>query len=94
MSRGGGSLNDVQRVLLGAVLAFGAVLPAAAQCSMCKESLKEEEAAPLASGFRVTIYGMILVPFALAGAIVFAIVRGERKAAAARAAAAPRQPTV
>lgn len=79
----------MKRILLGAVLAFGVALPAAAQCSMCKESLKEEEAAPLAKGLRVTIYGMILVPFALAGAIIFAIVRGERKAAADRAAKPP-----
>jgi len=73
-------------VLLTLAIAFIAAAPAMAQCSMCKESLKEEEAAPLALGFKFTIYGMIATPFLLAAGIIFMIVRSDRAAARRRAA--------
>jgi hypothetical protein len=72
--------------LLTFAIAFVAAAPAAAQCSMCKESLKEEEAAPLALGFKFTIYGMIATPFLLTAGIILMIVRSDRAAARRRAA--------
>ncbi|MEK7469298.1 MAG: hypothetical protein AAB074_18140 [Planctomycetota bacterium] len=72
---------------LSLAIVFAVAAPAAAQCSMCKESLKEEEAAPLALGFKVTIYGMIATPFLLTAGIILMILRSDKQAAARRRAA-------
>lgn len=66
--------------LAAALFAAAPATPALAQCSMCKENLKEEEAKPLANGFRWSIYGMMVMPFLLTGGILVMIVRSDRKA--------------
>jgi hypothetical protein len=75
----------LRALLLTALLVTLAAPAALAQCSMCKESLKEEEAKPLAEGFKWSIYGMLAMPFLLTGGIVVMIVRSERKVALRRA---------
>ncbi|MBI2920082.1 MAG: hypothetical protein HYY18_03235 [Planctomycetes bacterium] len=77
--------------LAAALLAAVPATPALAQCSMCKENLKENEAQPLANGFRWSIYGMIAMPFLLTGGILVMIVRSDRRAARR---GNPGQPTV
>lgn len=77
----------LRAALLSLVLACAASLPASAQCSMCKESLKEQSANQLSMGLAFSIIGMLSILAVMVGWIVIMILRSDRQAEERRRAA-------
>lgn len=58
---------------------FGGSNEAMAQCAMCRKALESPEAQETAAAFRRAILLLLPVPFGLAGAIGYRIVRARRR---------------
>ena len=61
---------------------FVAVLPAEAQCAMCRAVLESEEGGQTAQGINNGIVYLMIFPYLLVGGVGYAIYRSRRKARA------------
>ncbi|MDT0555216.1 hypothetical protein [Patiriisocius hiemis] len=68
--------------LLITLLFLIAVLPAEAQCAMCRAVLESEESGQAAKGINNGIMYLMIFPYLLIGGIGFAIYRSRQKAKA------------
>lgn len=62
------------------LLIFLAVIPAEAQCAMCRAVLESEESGQTAKGINNGIVYLMIFPYLLIGGIGFAIYRSRKKA--------------
>lgn len=68
------------RVLLLLLFVFLMVLPAEAQCSMCRAVLETEEAGGAAKGINNGIMYLMVFPYLLVGGVGYAVYRNRKKA--------------
>lgn len=68
------------RFLFIVLLIFLAVLPAEAQCAMCRAVLESEDSGQAAKGINNGIVYLMIFPYLLIGGIGFAIYRSRKKA--------------
>lgn len=62
------------------LLIFLTVLPAEAQCAMCRAVLESEEGGQAAKGINNGIVYLMIFPYALIGGVGYAIYRSRKKA--------------
>lgn len=68
------------RILILIVLLFLFVVPAEAQCSMCRAVLETEDGGAAAKGMNNGILYLMLFPYLLVGGVGYAIYNSRRKA--------------
>lgn len=68
------------RIFLLVLLVFLAVIPAEAQCAMCRAVLESEESGNAAKGINNGIVYLMIFPYLLIGGIGIAIYRSRKKA--------------
>ncbi len=61
---------------------FLAVLPAEAQCAMCRAVLETEESGETAKGINNGIVYLMIFPYLLVGGVGYAVYRSRKKARA------------
>lgn len=66
--------------LLLTILLFLSVLPAEAQCSMCRAVLETEEGGGAAKGINNGIMYLMIFPYLLVGGVGYAVYRNRKKA--------------
>jgi hypothetical protein len=70
------------KVLLIIFLFLIVVLPAEAQCAMCRAVLESEESGQAAKGINNGIVYLMIFPYLLVGGVGYAIYRSRKKARA------------
>jgi hypothetical protein len=70
------------RILIILVLFFFAILPAEAQCAMCRAVLESEEKGGAAEGINNGIIYLMLIPYLLIAGVGYAIYKMRQKAKA------------
>lgn len=68
------------KVLIILILLLITVLPADAQCAMCRAVLESEEGGQAAKGINNGILYLMIFPYLLIGGIGYAIYRSRKKA--------------
>lgn len=68
------------KVLLILLLVFIVVIPAEAQCSMCRAVLETEEGGGAAKGINNGIVYLMIFPYLLVGGVGYAVYRSRKKA--------------
>lgn len=68
------------KVLLILILVFIVVLPAEAQCSMCRAVLETEDGGGAAKGINNGIVYLMIFPYLLVGGVGYVIYRSRKKA--------------
>ena len=68
------------KVFLTILLLFIIVVPAEAQCAMCRAVLESEEGGQTAKGINNGILYLMIFPYLLIGGIGYAIYRSRKKA--------------
>ncbi len=71
---------QVKTKVLISFFLFLAVLPAAAQCAMCRAVIESEESGEVAKGINNGIMYLMIFPYILVGGIGFIIYRSRKKA--------------
>lgn len=67
------------KILLSILLVFMMVLPADAQCSMCRAVLETESGGVTAKGINNGIMYLMIFPYLLVGGVGYAIYRSRKK---------------
>ncbi|AFL80370.1 hypothetical protein Aeqsu_0867 [Aequorivita sublithincola DSM 14238] len=68
------------KILLTIVLLLIIVIPAEAQCAMCRAVLESEEGGQAAKGINNGIVYLMIFPYVLVGGVGYAIYRSRKKA--------------
>ncbi len=68
------------KILLITILFLIIVLPAEAQCAMCRAVLESEEGGQAAKGINNGIIYLMIFPYLLIGGVGYAIYRSRKKA--------------
>lgn len=68
------------KILLIIAIFLLAIIPAEAQCAMCRAVLESEEGGQTAKGINNGIIYLMIFPYLLIGAVGYAIYRSRKKA--------------
>ncbi|MGB3342942.1 MAG: hypothetical protein WBA61_03440 [Aequorivita sp.] len=68
------------KILLLLIVFFIAILPAEAQCAMCRAVLENEAGGKAAKGINNGIMYLMVFPYLLVGGVGYAIYRSRKKA--------------
>lgn len=68
------------KILLFLIVFFIAILPAEAQCSMCRAVLQNEAGGEAAKGINNGIMYLMVFPYLLVGGVGYAVYRSRKKA--------------
>ena len=66
--------------VITALLLLAAIIPAEAQCAMCRAVLESEESGQAAKGINNGIVYLMLIPYILIGSVGYIIYRIRKKA--------------
>lgn len=70
----------IKTLILLVALLFLAVLPAEAQCAMCRAVLETEEGGEAAKGINNGIVYLMIFPYVLVGGVGYAVYHSRKKA--------------